>query len=113
MARRSSCRCRSAGNDRLYLAEEGLSEPCGDLRIRSITIERGERHAAACVVDQDSGRPVLGASHLPCVLVVDVRVRAAVAYAPRPRRVPVARVELQLQLGVFAVAELRDRGLLE
>ena len=97
---------------RLELAQEGLRETRDDLRIGGVPLERCERNAAARVVDEDARIAVLRPRHVPGVLVARVGVRAAVADSPRPGRVPVPAVELQVKLGVLAVAELRDRGLL-
>src|SRR5207245_4771862 len=81
--------------------------------IRWMASERSKRHSPARVVDEESGGPILRARDVPRVLVARVRVSAAVPDPPRPWRVPVPRVELQVELGVLAVAQLRGGGLLQ
>src|SRR2546428_3142602 len=101
-----------AGKDRLDLLEKrgGVVEGIG---LGWLNLDRGRRHPAAGVVDEDPGRAVLAARHLPRILVTPVGVGTAVADPdlayPWPRLVPIAVIELELQLGVLAIAELGDR----
>src|SRR5205823_2828002 len=99
--------------DRLDLAQERAGEAGDGLRVRRVALERSERHAAPGVLHQDAGGAVLGTRHVPRVLVTGVAEGRTVADAPQAGLVPVARVELKLQLRVDAVAELGDRRLLE
>ena len=64
---------------------------------------------AARVVDEDPACAGLGARHLPGVLVAGVGVGLAVA----AERVPVAVVELDVELRVGAHPQLLDRGVLD
>ena len=97
----------------LDLAQECLGELRHLRGIRGIASERSKRHSPARVVDEESGGPILRARDVPRVLVARVRVSAAVPDPPRPWRVPVPRLELQVELGVLALAQLRDGGLLQ
>ena len=69
---------------------------------------------AAGIVDHDPGRPRLPARRVPGVLEADVRIDISGTH-PRPgaRLVPEARIELQLQLRIRPIAQLRDGRLLE
>src|SRR5579884_140628 len=69
---------------------------------------------AACEIDNDAGLAGLAARDIPCILEADIGIDVAIADArPRARAVPVARIKLQLQFGVRAIAKLRDGRLFQ
>src|SRR5437588_7027161 len=101
-----------SGENRLELVEQGLAiARC--VRGGGLTLEGCQRNAATGVVDEDPRQTVLRACYIPGVLVAGVGIGGAVTYPDlwHPRSgsvIPVPRGELELELGVRAVAELGD-----
>src|SRR5262249_39564994 len=116
-------RCRpgivraDARPDFLKLAKEGLGVAL-HFRIRSRRIWPGGvvrgTNVPACIRDDNTCGSRLATSDIPGILEAHIGVDVAIA-DPRPgaRPVPVARVKLQLELGVGAIAKLGNGGLLE
>ena len=108
---------RDAGEDRLELLEECLRVGRDLLVGRRVRVRRRGLEAAgdasARVVDEDALGVRLGPGHIPDVLEAVVGVDVTVREAPGAGLVPVARVELELELAVASRPELRDRRLLE
>src|SRR2546423_4300084 len=101
-----------ARENRLEFLEEGLAV-AERVRRRGLALERRQRDAAAGVVDEDPGLVGLATGHIPGVLVTGVGIARAIADPDRchpcsRRVIPVPRVELELEFGVRAIAELGD-----